>query len=403
MKVLYIHHCGVFGGASKSLLESLNILVSTYHVRPIVITPKGSTYEMLSANVDDIYTSIGISQFDHTIVGYYRKFRWLVLLREIFYLLPTIKVLLEVKKKERNIELIHVNDTSSLLPMLLAKYIFKLPCIMHARTVIAKQGKIRRYILKQALKYIADGVVAIDENVKSSLPYKNNCVVIHNGLNMDGLPQDHRESVVKSDKDICVAFFGNYLKQKGIYEFVQSAHECKKQNLPIKFCIVGPRHTKTGFLGKVLNFLKIKEDMVSLIDKYVTDNELDNINFIPFQKDIRAFMPNIDILCFPSRMEGIGRPVFEAAFFKKPSIVVITQPMSDTFIDGVTGIAIADGSVQNLCNAYKFFCNNPNFISYMGEAAYELANKNFDINKNTEKLYKFYLDCLNENTASNIR
>lgn len=250
---------------------------------------------------------------------------------------------------------------------------------------------------------VADGVVAIDENVKSSLPYKNNCVVIHNGLNMDGLPQDHRESVVKSDKDICVAFFGNYLKQKGIYEFVQSAHECKKQNLPIKFCIVGPRHTKTGFLGKVLNFLKIKEDMVSLIDKYVTDNGLDNINFVPFQKDIRTFMPNIDILCFPSRMEGIGRPVFEAAFFKKPSIVVITQPMSDTFIDGVTGIAIADGSVQNLCNAYKFFCNNPNSISSMGEAAYELANKNFDINKNTEKLYKFYLDCLNENTASNIR
>lgn len=99
MKVLYIHHCGVFGGASKSLLESLNILVSTYHVKPIVITPKGSTYEMLSASIKDIYTSVGISQFDHTIVGYYRKFRWLVLLREIFYLLPTIKVLLEVKKR----------------------------------------------------------------------------------------------------------------------------------------------------------------------------------------------------------------------------------------------------------------------------------------------------------------
>lgn len=403
MKVLYIHHCGVFGGASKSLLESLNVLTSTYNIQPVIVTPNGTTQDMFSLSIETIYASAGISQFDHTIVGYYRKFRWLVLLREIFYVFHTINILLKVKRKENKIDLIHVNDTSSLLPMLLAKYIFKLPCIMHARTVIAKQGKIRRYILKQVLKYVADKVVAIDENVKNSLPYQDNCVVIHNGLDMNGIPQCPADLDVKNNKNICVAFFGNYLKQKGVYEFVQSANECKKQNLPIRFCIVGPKHAKSGFLVKILSFLKIKEDMVSLVDKYVTDNKLDNIEFIPFQKDIRTFMPKIDILCFPSRMEGVGRPVFEAAFFKKPSIVAITQPIGDTFIDGVTGVAIADGSIQNLCNAYKFFCNNPNSISSMGEAAYELANKNFDINKNSKKLYKIYLDCLNENTACNIR
>lgn len=395
MKILYIHHCGVFGGASKSLLENIKILQNKYGVVPTIITPKGTTSDIFLEFVSDVHIVKGVSQFDHTIVGYYRKFRWLVLIREFFYILPTILILLKLKSQKYDFDIIHINDTTSIFPAFLAKIIFKKPCIMHARTVLTESGSLRRKIFGNFFKNNINTVIAIDENVKDSLPYIENCKVIHNGLSMDGFSNIEENRVVV-DK-IIVGFFGNFLSQKGIFEFVQSAKMCKDKNLNIEFYIVGHKSSSKTFLSKVLTFLKIKEDMVELIDEYINVNNLDNIKFIPFQKDIRGIMSQINILCFPSKMAGIGRPVFEAAFFKKPSIVALQTPKDDTFINYKSGIAIENGSSEELFNAYNYFLDNKEQIQIMGNFAFDFANNNFDINKNTLELYKLYVDINNKN------
>ena len=395
MKILYIHHCGVFGGASKSLFENIKILHSSCNIDPVIVTPYGSTADIFSETIKKTYKVSGICKFDHTIVGYYQKFRWLVLFREFAYILPTIIVLLKIRKREKGIDLIHVNDICSIFPALLAKIIFKIPCIIHARTVLSDDGSWRRYFIAKLLSSYMDKVIAIDENVRDSLPHKENCIIVHNGLCMDGIDIDSISCKNRNEK-LVVGFLGNYLKQKGIYEFVQSAYECKKQNLPIDFCIVGPKNINKSILSRILSFFKIKEEMVGLIDAYVERNKLDNIKFIPFQKDIRTIMPMIDLLCFPSKMEGIGRPVFEAAFFKKPSIVALSNPKNDTFINYKTGIVIPAGTVLNLVSAYRFFLNHPNEIGTMGNFAHSFACQKFDIQANTLNIFEAYNNVANK-------
>ena len=82
--------------------------------------------------------------------------------------------------------------------------------------------------------------------------------------------------------------------------------------------------------------------------------------------DISAVYSGMDVLCFPSHLNAAGRPVFEAAFFRKPCILAIENPQSDTMIDYVTGICIPEKEPLELFNAIKYFCDHPAEITRMG-------------------------------------
>ncbi|MCK4445461.1 MAG: hypothetical protein KAW56_00095 [Candidatus Marinimicrobia bacterium] len=75
----YIHHCGVFGDSSKNLLS----MIKSFPVNSVyshLLTPKRGVAEFFE-NVDiSTIKTVGISQFDNSQIGYYRRYRWLNLL-----------------------------------------------------------------------------------------------------------------------------------------------------------------------------------------------------------------------------------------------------------------------------------------------------------------------------------
>ena len=62
-------------------------------VKPYLITQKGNVEKYLKKEKIKIKSTIGLSKFDNTRYGYYRGLRWLILLREIWYIYYTIKTL----------------------------------------------------------------------------------------------------------------------------------------------------------------------------------------------------------------------------------------------------------------------------------------------------------------------
>jgi len=127
------------------------------------------------------------------------------------------------------------------------------------------------------------------------------------------------------------------------------------------------------------------------IRRYVHDHALEDcVHIFPPTPDIRPYYENIDILCFPSYLNAAGRPVFEAAFSKVPSIVAISEPMADTIVDRQTGYCIAPRSASAIADAIEYFCQNPEEIQRMGEAAYQLAMRNFDVRKNAVQMIEIY-------------
>ena len=99
---------------------------------------------------------------------------------------------------------------------------------------------------------------------------------------------------------------------------------------------------------------------------------------------------NIDVICFPSHLDAVGRPVFEAAFFGVPSIVAITNPRSDTFIHRETGLCIEPQNPHALADAIEYFYRHPQEIKRMGGAAQKLAAEQFRIDNTAKRVLEIY-------------
>jgi glycosyltransferase involved in cell wall biosynthesis len=106
--------------------------------------------------------------------------------------------------------------------------------------------------------------------------------------------------------------------------------------------------------------------------------------------DIGQFYRSIDLLCFATWLDAPGRPVFEAAFFSRPSLVSVRLPTPDTLIHGVTGIAIDRPDPSLICNAIKELSSDRERMLRMGAAARELALKNNCPTINAARIYEIY-------------
>ena len=385
--VLFIHHSGVFGGASRSLFEVLNVL-SLNSIEPILLTQKGTTSDVfVKANIKT-FTVRGISQFDNTLNGYYRHFRWLILIREIFYLPYTYIGLKRIKKLNNTIKLIHINEITVLPAAIMAKYIFKLPIILHVRSFQRQPDGFRNKLIYKWINKNCSRVIAIDQTIKNSLPDYLTVNIIHNGLKFNPV-----DNITPRNSRTVFAMVSNLLDYKGVVDFVNAAVLAKVNNLDVTFRIIGANFNKST-VQNILKFFKLSHNVSKEIIEIIKKEELTNIEFKDFTMDISSIYANIDVLCFPSHLNAAGRPIFEAAFFKKPCIIAIKNPQSDTVIDYETGICVPEKSPNEIFNAIKYFYDNPEELLRMGTGAFELANKNFNIENNASKVFNIYLGIL---------
>ncbi len=401
IKVLYIHHSGVFGGASRSLLESISV-IKNKGIKPIVLLPEGSATIAFKALGIETISVKGLSQFDNTKYGYYRGFRWLIILREILLLPFTLAGLLKAKKMHPDIDIVHINEITNLPSLIFSTILFKQKKVMHIRSLQRSPQGFRNKVLYRLLNRYINKFIAIDYTVADSFIKNDKLEIIHNGLDINSSINNEVSQTGERLKGITsalkVAFVGNLLYMKGIVEFVQAAAIAKNEGLDIKFIIVGNiENKKQGLLESVQKMLNLSHDAKDEIIKYIKNNSLENyIEIIDFTNNIKDVYSNIDVLCFPSHLDAAGRPVFEAGLFKKPSIVAVNHPKMDTIVDYKTGICIEAKNSKALFDAVLFFYKNKNEVQKFGEAAYDLAMKNFDIIKNSEKLVSIYKQLITE-------
>lgn len=396
LSVLYIHHNGDFSGAQRSFLEMLNAFPINA-VKPHVVIQKGKFAEFLKKEGVPVIETRGIAKFDNTQYGYYRGLRWVILAREIVSIPFTFIAMARARLKWKDIQIVHVNEVTALLPIILAKVLFKKPVVVHVRSVQqTKKAHLRIRLIKFVLTHFANKVIAIDETVKNSLPPGLDVQVVHNGFAIDSVKKysgSIKDDLVKlPNRRLKVGMVGSLLQLKGVYDFIEAAKLCVDKNMDVDFIIVGdnPRNLG-GISGALLKKLGFAHDVKSDVEQFIqTKGLVSHIHLIGFALNIEEIYKHIDVLCFPSHLNAVGRPVFEAAFLKVPSIVAITNPLADTMIDGKTGICIEPKNPAALAEAIEYFYSRPEEVTRMGEIAYELAWKYFDIKKNALEVLDMY-------------
>ncbi|MBK8892436.1 MAG: glycosyltransferase family 4 protein [Dechloromonas sp.] len=399
MRVLYIHLIGAFGGASRSLFETLRAMPKE-DVEPVFLTTKGSVTQFFST-LGPVIETKGLSQFDNTKYSYYRGARWLVLLRELWYLPFTISAIRQAKKQFGHVDLLHLNEFTGLATLWIAKRWFSAPAIVHVRSV-ARVGvnSWRTKFVNFLFHSTAKAVVAIDQNVRASLPPDLDVSVIHNSFAPAQALGDSPELKAKLQNlrptALKVGFVGNLLRVKGIEELLEAARILCEEGEDLEFVIVGDdAGSSKGLKSKVLKAFGLQQNVRAEVEAYLDRHGLhDRFHLVGFTANIGQVYSDLDVLCFPSHYDAPGRPIFEAAFFRAPSIVAVCDPKPDTLVNMKTGIAIAPKSVAELAGAIRIFARDRELCKRMGQAAHQLACANFDVRTNASKLLAVYKQVL---------
>lgn len=330
-----------------------------------------------------------MSQWDDTRYGHYRGLRWLILLREIAWLLPSLLVVWRMRSQK--FDVIHVNEITLLLCGILARQSLRAPLVVHVRSLQrGTSGGLRTRLMVKLLRKFGDAIVAIDETVRATLPSDLPIKVIHNTVARP--PRGTEPPTTK--QHLRVASVSVLHENKGIYEFAEAARVCRDRGLPVDFLIVGENARDCrGLRGWLLRRLKMARDVRRDIDEFVARYGLERtVSLVGFLSDVGRVYRDIDVLCFPSRLNAPGRPVFEAAFHGVPSIVVVDQPSKDTIVPGVTGLCLERADPVLLADAIERMYRNPEERRRMGEKARELAERYFDSSTNAALLGDVYTE-----------
>jgi glycosyltransferase involved in cell wall biosynthesis len=360
-----------------------------------VIVPRGRVADMLMHAGAKVMQVAGISQFDCTRYGHYRGFRWLILLRELFYLPATLRALLDARRRWRAIDLVHVNDTTQAVCILLAGRVFRMPLIVHARALLAGDSIPRRSRwLARLLARRAAAVIAIDETVRATLPREIAVDVIHNGFapGLCAAASPPGALSALSPSSLKVAMVGSLSPMKGVYEFVEAARILAAKGLEVDFILVGDDiRALAGLRGWFLRTLGFARPVRAELERYVAAHGLaKRVHFIGFTTEIKAVYDAIDLVCFPSHLDAPGRPVFEAAFSGVPAIVAVREPRADTLIAGETGVCVPARDPQALAGAIESLYHDRASLERMGQQARSLALRNFDVHRNAASVLALY-------------
>ena len=89
--------------------------------------------------------------------------------------------------------------------------------------------------------------------------------------------------------------------------------------------------------------------------------------------DVWGLLPAMDVLCLPSRREGLPTVVLESAAAGIPAIVSRATGAVESVIDGQTGVLIDVDDHRALVDAVNALVSDPDRLSQLGRAARERA------------------------------
>lgn len=243
-----------------------------------------------------------------------------------------------------------------------------------AKTLKARAlGCIVRLLYRGSLK-CAEHVIFqnqddLEEFVERRLVTPDKCrVVCGSGVDMTKFQRE-------SFPDKLVFFMlSRLLKSKGVNEYLQAAEILKGKYPAVEFVLLGRYETS-------MQDAVDKEYIERLIHRGI-------IRRYDETSDVRPFYKQCSVYVLPSYREGTPRTVLEAMAMGRPVITTDTNGCRDTVEDGKSGFLVQVRDVDDLVKKMERFILQPELIPELGEEAYKLCCKKYDVTKVNQDMLK---------------
>jgi glycosyltransferase involved in cell wall biosynthesis len=131
----------------------------------------------------------------------------------------------------------------------------------------------------------------------------------------------------------------------------------------------------------------------SIIEKYISENNLNNIKILGYRRDVDKILKITDIVSLLSKREGLPKSIMEAMAVSIPCIVTNTRGLRDLIQNNVNGYVVNHEDHNQLVNGFvKLICNEELRIK-MGSKAFQFIQEYSlqNVVNEYKEIYKVFL------------
>jgi len=384
-----VHHGKGIGGAPLSLLYLIRGLDRSRYQPTVLCIHESEAADLYRREGIETLVDASLHDFSHTNVLWYP---WWQLPKLALRLLQFPLTILRARSflRTRQFDAVHLN-TSTLTAFALAAKAEGLRVVWHIREPLQRGYLgLRRAVIRGIIDRTGDLVLPICRYDASQLRPSTRIHVVYNFIDftqfdasLDG-QSIRRELGIGVDRPV-ITMLGGVNPIKGTREFVAAAVSLLASRPDIQFLIAGPV-PDDGIRNKI-NGLRIYRDAVfSAIPAPLRQA----IRFLGVRSDIPQLLAASDVLCFPSTVPHFARPVIEASAMGLPVIASDLGGPNELVRDGETGFLVRAQDSGALAAAMRRLIEDPALAERMGRNGIEFAREQFDAEKNTRAVIRYY-------------
>ena len=114
------------------------------------------------------------------------------------------------------------------------------------------------------------------------------------------------------------------------------------------------------------------------------------VEFCGFRSDVAALLADADVFLLSSHYEGISIALLEAMRAGLPTVATRVGGVSETVVDGRTGVLVADGDLESFAAAMSRMAADPSLRRAMGDAARRHQRDEFSLDRMLQRYEALY-------------
>lgn len=302
----------------------------------------------------------------------------------------------QIKKlcKKHSIDILHSHDSHAhTFAMISVLWGNKVPLVVHRRVDFPIGGnffsgwKYNHHLVKKII-CVSRGILEI---TAPGIRDVSKLTVIYSGIDFarfgltgDGLPAGEAETANKLRRafhipsgQFIIANLAAIAPHKDYFTFVKTAEILLARGLSAKFLLIGE---DGGEEESIRQFIREK----ALESHFI---------FTGFRNDIPSVLPEIDLLLFTSKTEGLGGAILEAFVCRVPVVATAAGGVPEIVEHASTGLLAPVGDAEELANQVLVMLNDYTLREKLVSQAFEKV-KQFSKEKMAEGILAVYQNVL---------
>jgi glycosyltransferase involved in cell wall biosynthesis len=246
--------------------------------------------------------------------------------------------------------------------------------------------RIDRFCLPRYEKVICVSPDLEQECLAAGVP-ADRCVLIENGIDIEEFSRRHPVPEAKARQGIppgrlCVGAVGRLSPEKGFDLLIEAVDRLLNKGLDLELVIIGDG-----------------EEQPRLQEMIEQRARGDRIRLLGYRADLRELYEAMDVFALSSLREGLPNVLLEAMALEVPVVATRIAGVPRLVADGVNGLLVHSGSVDQLAGALARLLNDADWRRKLGQAGRETIGACYSFATRMRRIEAIYDELLGRKVA----